>query len=334
MAITRTGRGPIDTSARAVLITSDIHGLERVAGPDTQVRVFSSTSYPGKWIRRLRLLLSAWRSDHLVVHFSLPDVLFFTALLRILPGHHCRLTTLDFFVGDLTGTRRHVIRWSLRRVHRFLVYFKDSAVFERMFDLPASRFRYVPFKINARDLIANAAISDEGYVFCGGRSRRDFATLFAAVEPLGYPVKVITSTETELTPHGSSLAGVAVPANVQIITHDPSPEFFIRTMAAARIAVVPIVPDSTTQAGIGVYLQAMALHKCVIVSTSLGVSDVLAGDEAIIVPAGDVDALREAIERVWNDQALRERYAQAGFAYASPLGGEDELRRSVLAALP
>jgi glycosyltransferase involved in cell wall biosynthesis len=97
--------------------------------------------------------------------------------------------------------------------------------------------------------------------------------------------------------------------------------------------VIPIVPDSTTQAGIGVYLQAMALGKCVIASTSLGVSDVLT-DQAIIVPAGDADALRRAIERAWNDDQYRARFAETGRRYALPLGGEDELRRSVLASLP
>jgi glycosyltransferase involved in cell wall biosynthesis len=54
----------------------------------------------------------------------------------------------------------------------------------------------------------------------------------------------------------------------------------------------------------------------------------------LIVPAGDPDALRHAIERAWNDEDLRRRYADAGYRYAQPLGGEDELRRSVLAALP
>ena len=42
----------------------------------------------------------------------------------------------------------------------------------------------------------------------------------------------------------------------------------------------------------------------------------------------------EAIERAWNDEGLRRRYADAGYEYAQRLGGEDELRRSILGALP
>lgn len=315
-------------------IATDIHGLERVAPEGAVVHNFPASQYPSLWKRRIRLLLAARASDHLVIHFSLPDVIWFTAALALVPFHRCRLTTLDFFVGNPRGWRLKLARWSLRRVDRMLVYFKDSSVFERWFGISASRFHYVPFKINGIEWIEKAAPSDAGYIFCGGRSRRDFATLFAAVEPLGYPVKVVTSPEADMRPHGSSMVGLKIPPNVEVSTNDQSPEFFIRAMAAARLVVLPIVRDSTTQAGIGVYLQAMALGKCVIVSESLGVSDVLSVREAIIVPAGEPAALREAIERAWNDDTLRRRYASAALEYARPLGGEDNLRRSVLAALP
>jgi glycosyltransferase involved in cell wall biosynthesis len=298
------------------------------------VHTFPASQCPSLWKRRIRLLLAALASDHLVIHFSLPDVIWFTAALALVPFHRCRLTTLDFFVGNPRGWRLKLAAWSLRRVDRMLVYFKDSSVFVRWFGIPTSRFHYVPFKINGIEWIEKAAPSDAGYIFCGGRSRRDFATLFAAVERLGYPVKVVTSPEADMRPHGSTMAGLKIPPNVEVSTNDQSAEFFIRTMAAARLAVIPIVRDSTTQAGIGVYLQAMALGKCVIVSESLGVGDVLSGREAIIVPAGEPEALREAIERAWKDDALRRRYASAAIEYARPLGGEDNLRRSVLAALP
>ena len=297
------------------------------------VRAFPAELYPAAWIRRFRLLGAALGADELVLHFSLPDITFFAIAFTLLPFHRCRMTTLDFFVGPLRGVRPLLIRWSLRHVHRFLVYFKDSRVFQESFRLPAAKFHYIPFKINAIELIRKAPLSTGDYVFCGGRSRRDFAALFAAVEPLQVRVKVVTSSEQEMNPHGSSLRGLRVPANVEISTNDSSGEFFVNLMAGSRFVVIPILPDSTTQAGIGVYLQAMALGKCVIISTSLGVSDVLTDGQAIIVPAGDVGALRAAMERAWNDSGWRDQYAAAGRRYALPLGGEDELRRSILAAL-
>ena len=105
-------------------------------------------------------------------------------------------------------------------------------------------------------------------------------------------------------------------------------------MAGSRLVVIPIIPKVTTQAGIAVYLQAMALGKCVIVSSGLGVGDVLDGNEAWIVEAGNPEKLQEAIRTAWNDPELRNRYGQTARSYALPLGGEDDLRRRILEALP
>jgi glycosyltransferase involved in cell wall biosynthesis len=172
-----------------------------------------------------------------------------------------------------------------------------------------------------------------GYIFSGGRSRRDFATFFDAVAPLGYPVKVIAAPEAELAANGCSLAGVKVPQNVEIITDNPDPKFFNELMANARLVVLPILSGTTTQAGIGVYLQAMALGKCVVVSTGLGVDDVLDSGQAVIVEAGNTEQLRSAIQRMWTDDGAREAIASKGKQYAIGLGGEDDLRRSVLGAV-
>jgi len=321
-------------AAPTLRIATDVPALERGAPPGTEIRAYPAEKYPSTWPRRWRLLKAALRSDHLILEFNLSDVMFFAAALFLLPFHRCRFTTFDFFVGRCVGLRFRLVRWSLSRVDRLLVYFKDSRVFEDMFGIPASKFRYIPCKINSIELIRQMRPVTGDYVFCGGRSRRDFATFLRAIEPLGIPVKIVTSTEQEMNQNGSSLAGLAIPASVEVLTHDRSAAFFVGTMAASRLVVIPIVRDTVTQAGIAVYLQAMALGKCVIVSTGLGVSDVLQGDEAIIVPAGDVEALRTAIERVWNDADLRDRFAQAGQRYALALGGEDEICRSILSALP
>lgn len=314
-------------------ITTDIHGLERVAPLGMEVVAIHPGIVRSQWKRNFRLLVSALRSRHLVIHFSLPEVIFFSTALFFLPFHRCRITTLDFFAGEIPAGMGPVVRWSFRRVARFLVYFKDTAATAEFFRVPAKKFQYVPFKINGYELIQSAVARDEGYIFTGGRSRRDFATLFRVAETLGYPVKVLTGTEEELLPHGSSLKGLRVPPNVEILHNDSSIENFVHLLTGARLVVIPLL-RTRTQAGIGVCLQALAAGKCLIVSTGLGVSDVITDGQAIIVPAENADALQAAIQRAWEDAALRERYSIAARAWALPLGGEDELRRSVLRSLP
>jgi glycosyltransferase involved in cell wall biosynthesis len=322
---------PAGTNTR---IASDIHGLERVAPPRVSVTVIDAKSIPGRWSRNFALLRAAFRADYLVIHFLLPEVRFFATLLFLIPFHRCRIVTLDFFIGNPKPWLKPFVSWSINRVSRLLVYFRNYAIFEKPYGIAPGKFHYIPFKINAFELIRDTPPTDESYIFSGGRSRRDFATFFAAVEPLGYPVKILTGNQADLTPHGSTLEGLRVPPNVEILTGDSSPAYFVRLLAASRFVVIPIVRDSTTQAGIGVYLQAMAAHKCVIISSGLGVSDVLSGEEALIVPAGDVHALREAIQKAWSDPALRQRYADNARSYAFPLGNEDTLRKTILHSLP
>jgi glycosyltransferase involved in cell wall biosynthesis len=310
-------------------VVSDINGLERAAGPGTQVVVFSRHSCLNRWKRNLALLRAACSADYLVIQFSLIEVVFFAAFL----GRRCRLVTLDFFVVRPPKWQLPVIRWALGRVYRLLVYFKDSTSFEVKYGLPRSRFEYVPFKVNSWELIRNAVASDGGYIFVGGRSRRDFATLFEAVKDLPYPVRILTAHEPELLPHGSSLAGLRVPANVEMIYKDTDTKLYVELMANARLVVLPIVKGSAVQAGIGVYIMGMALRKCVIISEGLGVSDVLQPHQACIIPPGNAAALSGAIETLWTDDERRAAYADAAHAYATPLGGEDTLRASILRAI-
>lgn len=285
-------------------------------------------------MKNVLLLVAALRSDHLLIEFQLAEVAFFSILLFVIPFHRCRITTFDFFVGPHPAWSAPLLRWVLGRVSRFLVYFRDSARYEQAFRLDRSKFHLIPGKINGYEIVRRTIPRDEGYIFSGGRSRRDFATLFRAVAGLGYPVKLVTGDLADLAANGSSLDGLTVPGNVEILSHDSSLDFFVDCMAGAHSVVIPVIRDSPTQAGIGVYLQAMALRKCVIVSSGPGVSDVLTEGQAMIVPAGDAEALRDAIRRVWDEPTLRDRYAEAGFQYAIPLGGEDELCGLLLKALP
>jgi glycosyltransferase involved in cell wall biosynthesis len=314
-------------------VTTDIAAVRRVAPPSISVIAYPVADVPGKWKRRILLLAAALRSDHLLVEFEFADIAFFVFFLFVLPNK-CRITTLDFFVVAPPAALKPFVRWTLGRITRFLVYFRDSSDLAARFRLSTSAFRYVPFKINGIETIRAKTPQDDGYIFSGGRSRRDFATFFAAVGPTGHAAKLFTGSAAELAPNGSSLANLEIPENVEILNRESGAEAFLDAMSRARIVVIPLRRDSITQAGIGVYIQAMAMRKCVIVTAGLGVSDVLTEGQALIVPAGDPEALRAAIERVWHDRVERERYAEAGFRYSSGLGGEDDLARRLLSNLP
>ena len=71
-------------------VATDIHGLERAAPADWTMLSFSAAMVPSRCRRNLRLLRAAARSDYLVIHFSLPEVMLFASALAMLPfSGHC-----------------------------------------------------------------------------------------------------------------------------------------------------------------------------------------------------------------------------------------------------
>jgi glycosyltransferase involved in cell wall biosynthesis len=314
-------------------IVSDIHGLDRVAPPGDIVTVFSAEITPGRWKRVWRLLRASLSADYLVIHFSLYEVLLLTTALSLVPGCRCRLVSLDFFAINPPAWLLPWVRWCFQRTAVMLVYFKDSRRFEEFYRLPKGHLRHIPFKVNSWDKVQRAVPVEEPYVFVGGRSRRDFRTLFEAVAELPVSVKVLTAREPDLTPHGSSLEGLSVPKNVEILYNDSDPAFFVQLMSRAKLVVLPIRKDAAVQAGIGVCLLGMALGKCVIVSEALGISDVLDPRDAVVLPAGDVELLRKAIARYWDDGVARGEIAARAKEFAWSLGGEDQLRTNILQAV-
>ena len=100
----------------------------------------------------------------------------------------------------------------------------------------------------------------------------------------------------------------AVPGVVALdrMAHDVLTEVRRRSM----LAVQPSIGAETF--GI-VILEAMAAGKAVIGSRIGGIPDVIAeGETGLLVPPGDVTALRDAMARLLADEPLRRRFGQAG----------------------
>lgn len=78
----------------------------------------------------------------------------------------------------------------------------------------------------------------------------------------------------------------------------------------SRVAVLP----SREEAMPMFVLEAMARENCVVSTDVGGIAAVLGGGRGVVVPAGDVGALRTALAGVLTDAALRDRLAAAGRA--------------------
>lgn len=220
----------------------------------------------------------------------------------------------------------------LSRIDHYSLHFRDVEGYTRFFGIRPEKTSYVPFKASVKDRDTFRVTSEGTYVVCLGWSERDYDIFFDAMERLPYPGAIPRPEFAKLAEHGSRFTRPLdkLPRNITLMDDDLSTAAMVKIIEGARLVVLPTIASRISASGIGTYLNAMFMGKCVITSSGPGSSDILTGGEALFVPTGDVDALADMIRRAWEDDDLRERTAQAGLRYATSLGGEPELRQRVL----
>lgn len=233
------------------------------------------------------------------------------------------------------GTLKHragalLKRGLLRRVDHFIHYFRDISGYTKYFGIRENRSSFVPFKVNNRNTQLPAAEMGEQYIFTMGRSLRDYDTFIRAVAELPYPAAIPEFSFERFEGKDSSFLWTKenIPANLTVLPDSGKSEELVRNLGRARVVVIPTRGDSLCASGLSTYLDAMYLGKCVIVSEGPGASDVLK-EEAILVRSHDVQSLKEAIRRAWEDDGYRRRVADCGRRYALALGGEPELLQRI-----
>jgi glycosyltransferase involved in cell wall biosynthesis len=195
------------------------------------------------------------------------------------------------------------VRLSVRSVHRFVVWAShETEDFARAFGLPKWQLEYVPFHHTLHDYDFEAR--DDGYLFAGGNSDRDYRTLVEAVRPLDVPVW-IALTQRDL------LAGVNVPPHVRV--EATTPEGFRQAMAGARLIVVPMRIGTLRSGGQQTCLNAMLLGKPTIaVGRRWAVDFITDGEDGLIIDYEDADGLRRAIRWVLDHPEAARRMGERG----------------------
>ncbi len=298
--------------------------------------VASGETGQAKVVRTFSEFVKGSRSaDLLIINCDVPLVLKLSGFFLLFPYFRKPIIAVDLVLRrpehSKTGNLGRIVKTFLfARVDHFIHYFKDLSNYQRIFGIGPERSSFVPFKPNIRYRYEVQPNSEGEYVLCFGRSLRDYDTFFDAMENVAYPGAVPQPDFAALKKHDSRFTRNLsdLPKNVKLLEDDGSSGSLVKIIAGARIVVLPILKVSLL-AGIGTYLNAMYMRKCVIVSEGPGCSDVLS-NQALFVPPENAQALADMIRRVWQDDQLREATAQAGYSYAFKLGGEPELRQRIL----
>jgi glycosyltransferase involved in cell wall biosynthesis len=160
------------------------------------------------------------------------------------------------------------------------------------------------------------------YIFSGGYANRDYATLFAAVDGLDYPVVVVASSLNRLR---------ELPANVHLRTDVPEEEFE-RLLVGCQLLVLPL-RASGEASGQSVLFRGIQHGRPFVGTRHDGLIDYLGESYPGFVPAEDPAALRTAISRAMSEESFRHGLMQEIFARRAFLRQQRECVSEVLAIL-
>ena len=299
----------------------------------------ASTALSGAAPKSFLKLLGEIRSaDVILVQGGSFAVLGILLFFRMLPFLRKPVVVVDLILNRPYTAKQKIIagvkKILFKRIDHFIHYFRALEGYEQFYGISADRSSYIPFKANIFDssfIKEYESNEEENYVYMAGSSLRDFDTFFSAIQKLAVPAAIARPSIERLRQHGARFTWKKedLPKNLVMLDDDGSERCWVRNLCRARIVVIPILRDALRAAGISVYLDAMLLKKCVIISGGPGVSDILT-EEAIIVPPENPAALVQAIRAVWENPVLRSKTARRGQSYAAALGGEAQLMERIL----
>ena len=278
--------------------------FERFSFSDKYSKDVSTLELP--WLAvRVLLKLLRWRRHYEYIYTFECDLLSFlisfwqTTLFMRRPRH----VILQFIMREKTVTLSSRLKYLLMRycfhsLHRAVCSSRSEADYYReAFHWPSERAAFVPFHSNPA--LLEMTVSDSGFVFSGGRTFRDYTTLFDALDGTGLPAKVVGAS-----PPPRAISGI------EIIESMPIEEF--ESLMAASSVVVISLEDRRISIGQSVILQAMSLGKAVIATRTAGTEDYFVdGENGLLVEPGDADGLRKAIQKLMKDSAFRHRLGTA-----------------------
>jgi glycosyltransferase involved in cell wall biosynthesis len=244
-------------------------------------------------------------SDVEVLIFAAVRALFFRRRVRIIYNGFIYTTRVTTLANRL---RRAYFGFVLRRTWMVVVYSRlEETRYAALFR--GARFHFIRWGGSIhrrRELMEQARQPHPPYIVAAGKSGRDYATLFTAMEGLDIELRVVCDLASAVPP-------IQPCSRITILARCHGFDY-LREVAGATAVVIPLAVEDIS-AGQMVLSQAFALGRPVVVTDTATVMDYAAdGETALLVPRGDAAAMRAALLRLLDDAPLRERLGAAGLA--------------------
>jgi glycosyltransferase involved in cell wall biosynthesis len=186
---------------------------------------------------------------------------------------------------------------------------EEIPIYVQHFGIPASVVRPLPWStsLTGYDHVTRRVADTEeadhdtpAAIVCGGHSYRDYDTLLKAVAGQAWPVRIGLPPSPITDAVARAAQGLP---NVSIVSDWTFTRYW-QQVADSRVFVMPITPGLTRCTADQTLLNALALGATVVATSALSsrlyIRD---GVNGFLVPEGDPQALRKALERAWTMSA-------------------------------
>ncbi len=226
--------------------------------------------------------------------------------------------------GVWPQTKIDALARAMRQLDAVTVFSEDERqLYLSRYDLAPQRTHLIPIHTDETgdysqypdQLPADAphGIKKGQFVLSLGSPNRRFTPIARACQHLKIPLLIITRPW-----HKNDSLDELAKADATIITNADKMKS-LTYMRCARAAVMAFETDQLPGA-FTTLIHGMFMRTASVVTSCLGMSDyIVQGENGLITPHGDEDALRSAIERIWNEPGLAARMGDAGFQRAQRL---------------
>lgn len=252
---------------------------------------------------------------------SFPQLPIVVGMRKRLAWSDMPLVAWTFNLGKVyPGMKRRLSKAALPRVDRFVVHSRgEITAYSEWLDLPPERFQFVPFETPVRTLEFQEDRANP-FVLSMGSAQRDYRLFFAVMAELGYPTVVVAG------PH--AVAGLTVPPNITVRS-GLTPQQCFELMQRARFNVIPVA-NQTTASGQVTLLDAMMYGRAAIItSCPASIDYVTHGKDALLVRLSDHDDMKAAVQRLWEDEGLRNSLGTAARTTALQMFSEEVIGRTM-----
>lgn len=216
------------------------------------------------------------------------------------------------------GIRHRMHKRAFKTVDRFVVYSTlERQLYHEHFGISMHKLDFVHWGVNPPVDDQSPPIIPGRYICAIGWNSRDYQCLLEAMRTLPQiPLALVVRPD--------NVVGLNIPANVRVLSNVP----FAAAMNVLRhseFMALPLVGPAVP-CGHVTLVNAMHLGKALAITRSSGVTDyVRDGENALMCESGNVEELREAIKRLWEDTELRLKMGANGLQFATEYCTEEKI---------